>query len=785
MWDDLRFAVRRLRHSPGFTIVSVLTLAVAVGANTAILSIADGVLFRPLPYDDADRVFVIQMMDRATGSQYTRVDLRYLDLVDARGIGVSRVAMAESAAPIRIASPDGVEAVPATAVTPNYFEVLGVRAARGRLFGVDDAREPGRAAVLSHASWRSRFGAAEDIVGQPVTLGDRTFHVIGVLPANFVFPAGTFFVGNPEIVTVMPRPTPGTDDGTFHPVVRLDPGVTPDQAQAALFAAGAEMNRTNPGLESTAPFLNDVRSILYPTGRPVMRFMLAAAVLVLLLGCANLANMLLARGRRLERETAMRAALGASAVRIVRPVILEALLVGAAASALAVGVTAVGFDALRRQVPASVYGSTPVGVDTRVMLVGLALGVAAALLFAAVPVWRAQRLDVQTVMHGRQRQRGGRAARAGRPMVVAQVALAIVLVFGAVIAARAFVAVLNTPLGFDPSGVLTIAAPEPPAGEDRLRFHRRVLDAVAARGDVVSAGGSGSLPLGGSAPYSAALRPGTGERAGGVVQVLPGYFETVGIPLRRGRLLNWDDAVDRTAAVVSESAARALFGDDDPLGRQFGNGRDATWTVVGVVPDVRASLTSEYPPTAYALPGDRGRMVFVIRTRGRGAPLVSDLEGAIAEAAGGTRVRAIWWSDTISRLTAISNPRFQTVVLASFAGIALGLTALGIFGVVAVLVVSRSKELGIRVAIGANPESLVRLVVRQALLPVGAGLVLGLAATRVLAGFAESQLYDVETRDPLTLAAAAATVVAASLVAAYVPARRASRVDPLVVLKAE
>lgn len=783
MWDDLKYAARRLRLSPGFTAIAVLTLAVAVGANTAILSVADGVLFRPLPYADADQVFVIQMRDPATGSQYTRVHLEYLHLLNARHDGLGPVAVADLGPVVRIPGPDGIESVRTAAVTPDYFAVLGVRPLLGRSFTAADADGSGRPVLLSHASWRERFGGAADVVGHSVPLGDATYDVVGVLPQGFHFPS--LFTGDPELVAVMPMPAPGTDEGFFHPIVRLAPGVSREQAQAELDAIGVEVNRANPRLEQTLPHLNHVRSILYPTGRPVMQFMLAASLLVLLLGCANLANMLLARGRSREREAAMRAALGASRARIARPAVFEALLIGIAGAALAVGVTTLVFDALQRQVPGSVYGTTPVGVDGRVMAAGIVLGVVGAMIFAMGPIWRLRRLDAQAVLQGRHRGGAAGGRRAGRPLVAVQIALAIVLVFGAVIAARALVAVLNVPLGFNPDSVVTLSPPRPPEGEDRVLFYRRVLDSLTARGDVVAAGGTGSLPLGGSAPYSAAVRLDTSQRAGGVVQVLPGYFETAEIPLIRGRLLRWDDAADRSAAVVSESAARALFDDADPLGRQFGDGRGTIWRVVGIVPDVRASFTSEYPPTAYALPGDRGSILFVVRTRGRSAALTADLRRAVATFTGGQLPAAAWWSDRIANLTTFRNPRFQTLVLGSFAAIALGLTALGIFGVVAFLVAVRSKEMGIRVAIGADPRSLVRLMVRQALVPVGAGLVLGLLATRWLAGFAEAQLYDVDANDPVTLAGAAVTVVAAALIAAYVPARRASRVDPVTVLKAE
>ncbi len=293
MFQDLKFAWRRLRHAPGFAAVAMLTLAVAVGANTAILSIADGVLFRPLPYDDADRLSIIQMLSTRTGTQSTSVNLEDLRLIDERHGGLGRTAALESGPTIQLDTPDGAVRVPTIAATANYFEVVGVRAARGRLFTGSDAQDPGRAVVLSHASWRQRFGGDEDIVGRSITLGGSTFDVIGVLPADFVFPR--VFPGKPELIAVAAPITPDTTGGRFYPIVRLEPGVSREQAQAELEALAAEIGRVDPDRADSVPYLNEVRTALYPFGRPVMQFLLVAAMLVLLIGCANLATMLLAR----------------------------------------------------------------------------------------------------------------------------------------------------------------------------------------------------------------------------------------------------------------------------------------------------------------------------------------------------------------------------------------------------------------------------------------------------------------------------------------------------------
>ena len=790
MWDDLKYAARRLRLSPAFTAIAVLTLAVAVGANTAILSIADGVLFRPLPYADADRVFILQSLSSRTGLLGSAVHGAFLRAIDAEHDGVGPVGrIGEFASAVSLDTAGAQFRLRALAVGGAYFDVLGVRPAAGRLFTEDDARGRSPVVLLSHAAWMQVFGRNPSVVGASIALGGNPYEIIGVLPEGFRFATGSGYVGDPDVVTLMPPIPPDADHGSSFSVVRLEPGVTREAAQAELDAISTRLQSRHPDLPRSTPYLAELRATMYPTGRPIMQFLLTAALLVLLLGCANLANMLLARGRRRVRETAVHVALGAGRVRVIRPVLFEAAFVGLTGSVLAVLTAALTFDWLLTQIPEVAYRNAPVGVDLRVASFGLALGLGGVLLFSLVPAWRTMRLDAQAVLqgaYGRDASRGRHTG--GRPMVVAQVALAIVLVFGAAVAARAFIDIIRAPLGFNPDNVAMIVSPRPPSGEDSAAFYRRIIDPVARRGDVVRVGGISAPPLLNAIAWSGAQRPGTTDEVAGIVQVLPGYFETVEQPVIRGRSLTWDDMADQTPAVVSESAARALFGDTEPIGQSFGNSRGERWQVVGVVTDERISLTQDVQPRAYVLPGERlaaRGMQIAVRMRARSAQNLESLRQELVASSGGPVPVGSWWSDEVAELAAIRNPRFQTLVLGSFAAIALGLTALGIFGVVAFLVAVRSKEMSIRVAIGADPRSLVRLMVRQALAPVGVGLAAGLLATRWLAGFAEAQLYDVDANDPVTLAGAAVTVVAAALVAAYIPARRASRVDPVTVLKAE
>lgn len=797
MFADLTFAFRRLRKAPTFAAVAIVTLALAIGANTAIFSIADAVLFRPLPYSDPDRVYVLMTLDPKTGQRLRSVPFTYLQAIDQYHRGVGEVGLRGPTTLTVHTGGDEAEWMETFAVTPAYLSVLGVRPVRGRLFEAADANQPGRSAVVTHETWQRRLGGDERIIGRPVQLGTTTRDVIGVLPPGFIFPATALNfqysqTGRPEFLMVgqLPGPNPDPDAPSVvnrgladEAVVRLEPGVTLEQAQAEIDSLVAPL--VNDCTERVV--LVNPRAVLFPTGRPIMAFLVAAAALVLLIGCANLANMLLARSRSRERELGVQAALGATRLRIVRPILFETLIVGLAAAILALGMTALTFDLLLRQVPPIAYGSASVRLDVRVAVFALMLGLLAGFAFAVVPAWWSARLDVQILVKGRSAARRQRFSAFAHPMVAMQVALSIVLVFGAVIAVRAFVSVLRVPLGFSPENLIVInAQPNRLTTPDLRGFYTNAVETLGRRGDVVAVGAGGSIPTDG---YGAAeaVEIAVNQRPVDVLYVLPGYLETIGMRLVRGRRLTADDMADGNVAVISESAARALFPNQDALGAAFTTRQGRQFTVVGVVSDVQRSVSRQMDPPAYVLPPTnmlRG-LTLVARVRSRGPRTLVEMRREIGGLAPGTPVTAVWWSDSVDALTVYRNPRFQTLVLGAFAMLALGLTALGIFAVVAFAVAARMHEIGVRLAIGAPPHSLVRLVVRQAVTPVVLGVLIGLVATQWLRRIAEAQLYEVDARDPVTLAAAAITVASAALLAAYFPARHAGRVDPIVVLRAE
>jgi putative ABC transport system permease protein len=783
MFQDLVFAVRGLISSPGFASVAVTMVALAIGANAAIFSFADAVLFRPLPYADPDGVYVLHMADRRTGVRTTLVPFRQMQaLNDVQGL--SEVAMLESHPAVDAGSVPHPDAAPAIAVTTNYFQVLGVRPARGRLFDANDSSEGDRVAVLSYRAWQQRFGATEQIVGGSVLVNGTRVDIVGVLPANFVFP--TVFAGRPDVIFAMPGPRPGADGGTFHPIVRLKPGVTRAQAQAAIDARVSGISAAKGSGSDVRPVVDEVRALLYPTGAPLLKLLLVASGLVLLISSANLVHMLLARATTRERDMAIRAALGGNRLQMIRPLVLETAMIVIGGVVLSMTVTYASFDLLIRQVPRAAYGNAWVGVDARVFAFALAIGLAATLAMAVFLVWRTPRADGQPLT-GASPVRP-RSRPLGRPMMAFQVALAILLVHGAMITMRSMVALLSTPLGFTPDDVITlIVSPQGLSKNGQPAFYRQLVEAIGARSDTIAVGAAAAIPLDDQSPDDPVHLADGSRTAAGIVPILPGYLETIGVPLRRGRPLEWADARDHEqVALVSEAAARLLFPGRDPIGSSLSDSRGRPYSIVGVVEDVRSLPVGQGPPLVYTvLQEPRGYLTIVARMRRLGAQVPAEVRQDVLAIAPRASVTASWWTDTIDALPTYRVPRFRSLVLGAFGGLSLGLTMLGVFGIAAFCVAVRTRELGIRLALGAAPGGLVRLMISETLIPVVAGLLVGFALTFWVGGTAAHRLFGIDTLDLSTAILAAAVVFASAAVAAYIPTRRATRVDPLVVLRVD
>ena len=790
---DCRYAVRQLRRSPVFAVTAIVTLTLCVGANTAVFSIADAVLFRPLPYDEPDGVQVLLMREAQTGTLFTLTPLEYLRVIAERHEGIREVGLIGSGPAIMFTNESGTERIGTVGVTANYFELLGVRAARGRLFHSGNVGQAGRTAVLTHASWRQRFGGDESIVGSAVPIGTETFDIVGVLPPDFIF-TPRLPRSNVELVTVedlwRDDTAPaglGGGGNTWYPIVRLQPDTTPERAQAEMDALLQPLTGIG-DTPSALPFMTDIRSQLYPTGRPIMALLLAASGLILLLGSANLANMLVARARQWELETGVRAALGAGRLRLVRPLLFETAIVGLISGILAIAATTSIFDALLAQVPQAAYGQARVGVDFRVGFLALLAGLSGGLLTGILVAWRSSRNEADVLIRSglpNARRRGP-----GRAMIAAQVGLSVLLVFGAVAASRTFLSVVNTELGFEPENVLVVSLfPPTDDGLTQQAFYSRVLEAVATDPDVISVGATGSLPMDGTLPDVSVFPAGSTERTLGLggIYAFPGYWETARIPLVRGRLLDWDDVQDGTGnALLNESAAERLFPGSEPIGQVLETSDGRPHTVVGVVSDLRTFLNRPLEPLAYVIPPSTARrLTVIVRARARQDRLQERIRREVGDLAAGTPVTARWWTDMIGNQRDYRTPRFQTIVLGSFGTLGLALTAVGIFAVVMFTVSSRKREFGIRLALGARPGALSVWMVREAMVPAGIGLAAGLAATIGLGRLAASGFLDILAPDLSLLILVFAIVTVTAVAAAYLPARRAGQTDPLIALRHE
>ena len=779
--SDLRFALRRLLRQPVVSATAVVTIALAIGANTAILSIADAVLFRPLPYADTDRLFVLQMQNRRTGTRYFRVAATLYDAL-AQTRGVQQAARYASGAPLTVSTDDGVQPLRTLLVDANYFSTLGVTAALGRLFEPADAHAPAaaRSIVLTHAAWRRHFAARAFVIGTQVSLGGASYDVMGVLPEAFLFPTS---FPTADVVLLATSSLSDPQQGTLSPIVRLAPDRTREQAEAELAAIANGMLAVEDQLST--PVLASIRESLFPRGRPLLSLLLVAAISVLMIGCTNISTMLAVSAKQREHEIGISLALGVSRARLVRQPLLAGLLIGVSGAALAIAATRLSFGPLLDTVPSVAYGAARVGVDGRVAVISLAAGVLSAVLFSVVPMWHASRADAVALLRGA--PDGGRMRRFGHPAIVIQVAAAVVLAFGAIIATKSLVRLLHVPFGFDSERVIAISGyPQGLDAKARREFFVRAIDQLRSLPEVVSAGAITGPPFSGTSIYESSFLRGQRLPAGGAMYVLPGYFETVGIRLVRGRLPAPEDLA-RDVAVVSESGARILLDPQrDPTLQSVERAGGRLVPVVGVVADVTHGLGQQQPVYTYLMPLDRTPpMTLMAKVRSANPEMPRRLRRAVGQLAPATPVSATWWARDINSTTTFRTPRFQTLVLGSFGALSLVLTIVGIHGVVSFVTARRNREIGVRLAIGSTPAAVARLFVAQMMAPIGFGLVAGALAVWWLNRISLSQWVSIQPNDPGAGASAVAVILVSALVAGYLPAHRASRLDPATILRHE
>jgi putative ABC transport system permease protein len=779
MIDDLRYAVRFLTRRRGFTLVAVVTLALGVGANTAVFSIADAVLFRPLPYAHSDRLFVLELTPLSTGRGYGTMPVEDLQAARATGlfdgvldldqVGAAFVREGDRLVPIR------VQPVPL-----EYLAVLGVRPIYGRDFNESDRGQ--RAVLLTWRSWVRRYGANPAVLDSTIpTVDGAPMHVVGVLPPSFRVASATVFFVPPDVLTMEPPSyPPGSRAST--PIARLAAGLTPEAAQARLSAVrGTDIK---PG--ETELRLVPLREVMGRSSGRTLWLLGAAALLVLIVGCANLANLVLARGAERQRELAVRASLGAPRWRLMRLLLVENIAIAVLGGAVGLCLAYWSFGVLVANLPETLARSVDPSFDARTFGFALAAALAVGLLSGLVPAWQLARVDARGLQPGRLQSWSTRAGR--RALLSLEVGLAVVAVIAAVLLGRSLEHLITQQLGFDATRLIvsarTIGAGA--ASQDRAaraaEFVAR-LEAVRGIPGVRSVGAMTILPASGAAPDSLLFPRGAGR--GGVWTVTSGFFRTMGIPVIEGREL--DERESFAAApvgILNQSAARALFPDGHALGRQVTAPNQPARTIVGVVADWRQSLKRAAEPAMY-VPFDPARF--------RSAQLIVDAPDTPVLRERIRQSLTLLSPDSYVTMTPVSAlldgdaapVRFMLVVIGLFAALTMLLATLGVYGVIAFIARERTREYGVRVALGATRRIIGALVVRQAMVPIAVGLAAGLIAAAWTSRLLTAQLFEVAPADAVTFAGTALLLFASGIAAAAIPARRATRVDPMIALRAE
>jgi predicted permease len=797
---DVRYAVRLIRRSPGFALVGVITIALGIGANTAIFSIVNGVLLRPLPYADPDRLVRLYLMNPAQQITDGRLSVPEVSDWNARARTVTSLSGAIAVPMILTGQGDPTEHQVAI-VVGDFFGTLGVAARLGRTLTPDDLRSAVPNAVISERLWTSRFDRDPAIVGRTIAMGALRCTIVGVMPASFRYPASDTDFWAPE--SVLPEEMLGPrvrSQRQFDGIARLSPGATMEQAQAEVNAIAAalasEFPSTNKGW--AAARIIPLRTDLVGRVDTALLVVLAVVGTILLIACANLANLLLARGTARRHELATRAALGADRVRIARQLLTESLVLGILGGTIGLALAHWMVRTLLALSAATLPRIDEVYVDGRVIAFGLALAVFASLLFGTLPALRAARTDPHG-MRGRGTLGGGGRVRS--TLVVAQVALAVLLVIGAGLMARSFLRLRSVDPGFDPDRVLAatiqynIAGASGDIGAYLVQRRAQILERIASLPGVVAAGSITRMPL--EAQCSDTLvflrADGSGSRDGAPLRaanclVSPGYLDAMRIPLLRGNKLpeQWPQGAP-FPFLVSEAAARRFWPGEDPVGRMVRANYGGRAIVVGVVGDVRQNgLAEDPPPVVYFNQRTAPRSVttIVVRTTGDPALLAQPIRDAVRQIDPNQPVRRIaTLADVMSE--SMARDRFFTLLFAAFGSLALTLAAVGVYGVLAYTVGQRTTEIGVRIALGAQVRDVLGMVMRSGLQLVGLGVVLGSGAALVVMRVLASQLHGVSARDPLTFVLAPTVLLAVAGLACYLPARRATKIDAITALRAD
>ncbi|HEV2885147.1 MAG TPA: ABC transporter permease [Pyrinomonadaceae bacterium] len=829
LWQDLRFGVRMLARNPIFTLISIVTLALGIGANTAIFSVVDAVLLRPLPYPEANRLVFLWETMNSQGVPISGSALpNYHGWRDQNQVfeGLGGFYYGN----FNLSSPGATpETIQGAYITHNLFDVLRVAPAHGRSF-VKEEEDYGkhRVILLSYGLWQKRFAGDHNVVGNPISVAGQTYTVVGVMPKGL-----PFFDNLPEVdlwapISFAPGDSSGTRNNHFINLVgRLKPGVTIQQAQADTAAIVARME-TESGNSGIGALVVPLQEQLTGESRTALLVLLGAVGFVLLVACVNVANLLLARASARGKELAIRASLGASRARIIRQVIIECLPLGIIGGLLGVFLALWGIDLLSSSLPATLPRGNQIAVNARVLGFTTALSLLAILIFGLLPALQSGSSDVRESLN-----EGGRAGlgsrkqgRIRRLLVISEVALALVLLIGSGLMVRSFLKLRQVNLGYTATNVLTMRValpsakypspvnasdPSDPAG---LAFYEQLLTRIRSLPGVEAATAATMLPLGAGNGWGKFLTV-EGREASSLDQVplvsfalvSPSYFESLGINVQQGRsFTDQDTARSQQVAIINQTSARRFFPNEDPVGKTIWMGppehlfpaneqtpenRFPRRIVVGVVSDVKGSSLNApnsqqvyVPLTQFRREGWSNSLMLAVKTTGPPESMTAAIRDQVRTLDPDQAITGIRTMDELLERT-LSESKFALLLFGLFAGLAMVLAAIGIYGVMATAVTQRTHEIGLRMALGAQKRDVLRLIIQQAMVLVVIGIAAGLAAAVALTRLMSTLLFEVSATDPLTFALIALVLAVVALIASYVPAWRATKVDPLVALRYE
>lgn len=796
---DIRYGFRSLLKRPGFTAIALIALTLGIGANTAIFSLVNAVVLQPLPYNDPDRLVWVW---GKIGDRSNRASVAPGDFLDFRAQNKTFEQFAASFAvplPVNLTGSGEPERLNASAVTGNYFQTFGVNPALGRGFSLDNER-PGndQVAILSHALWQKRFAGNEGIINQRITLDGKSFEVIGVLQKDITFP------GSADLwVPINFDASPQLKQRRAHfirPIGRLKPGVTLAQAQADTDAIAAQLAQQFPDTNTGWSLrLESLHERLVGSSKTTLYILFGAVGFVLLIACTNVANLLLVRASARQKEVALRSALGASRARIVRLLLTESLLLAIAGGALGALLAAWGIDLLVTLSSGSIPSTARVRIDATVLAFTLLTSLLTGLLFGLAPALRTRKLNLTDALKegGRTSGEGALRNRTRSLLVVFESAVAVVLLVGAGLLVRSLIALENTNPGFDANSVLTMRLDLPgvkyDTGEKAASFFQDLETRISALPGVETVGLISELPLSGQpndGPFTVegrAVANPKQEYGADFRRVNQHYFQALRIPILRGRNFTEQEVrqSDRVI-VVSQQLVDVAFPNEEPLGKRLLTAMDdKPYEIIGVAGDIRHRSLEFQPYAAMYMPTrEMEWMNVVVRTQNDPLSLVPAVREQVKAIDPDQPVAAIKTMDEWVE-SSTATPRYRTTLLGMFAALAMILAATGIYGVMSYSVAQRTHEIGVRMALGAQRLDVLRLVVRQGMLLVAIGLVIGLGGALALTRVMSSLLFGVTAKDPLTFVAVAALLSLVAFLACYIPARRAMKVDPLTALRYE